>query len=109
MVGIYSHPVFALSKRISFWALAIALSAAPIRAQKGGSSGGSSGGSRGAPTGGFPAGGTTGRPIYSTTDPGSIPNEQPGIFTPTTATLQKSVVNEDESCLPWDVRDVRGS
>jgi tetratricopeptide (TPR) repeat protein len=36
------------------------------------------------------------------------PNSEPGLIVPTSP-LAKPVVAEDESCLPWDVRDVRGA
>jgi tetratricopeptide (TPR) repeat protein len=104
MVGIRNQPVFGCLKPLAFWALAMALSAAPIHAQKGGSSGGGSGGSHGAP------GGVTGsRPTYVPIQPGTQPGADPGLMLPTMETqpLPKPVVVEDESCLPWDLAILR--
>jgi tetratricopeptide (TPR) repeat protein len=90
---------------LSFWALAIALSGLPIRAQKGTPpSGGSGGGSRGMPGGGAPS-----RPVFVPTQPGVQPNTEPVMMVPTTQPLAKPMVAEDESCLPWALPDVRGA
>src|SRR6266566_659838 len=92
-------------KRAAFWALAIALSALPLLAQKGSppTTGGSPGGSRG-PTGGVPRGNSGGTPIQ----PGTQPNT-PGVYIPTMESIPKPVVVEDETCLPWELADTRGA
>src|SRR6202790_1010390 len=104
MVVIRNQPRFARLKHVAFWALGIALSAAPLRAQKGTPPSGGSGGSRG-PTG-VPS---RGHPDTPTMQPGTPPNTQPGVFIPTMEPLPKPVVVEDETCLPWDLPDVRGA
>ena len=88
---------------MAFCALAIALSAFPIRAQKGGTGGaGGGGGSRGPSSGGM-----SGRSNLPTYDPGQPSISESEIFMPTTQTPQKPVVVEDESCLPWDLPGTR--
>jgi tetratricopeptide (TPR) repeat protein len=89
----------------AFWALVIALSAAPLQAQKGGGS--SSSGSKGNTGGGVPA--RSAGPIM---EPGMQPNypaidEMPPVTT--TQPQQKQVAIEDESCLPWELPDARGA
>ncbi|HEV7967715.1 MAG TPA: hypothetical protein VGP19_09105 [Candidatus Acidoferrales bacterium] len=87
------------------WTLGIALSALPIRAQKGGSGGSSgSGGAHGTP-----GEGTVNRPVFIPTQPGVEPETEPGVLTPTPQPIAKPTVVEDESCLPWDLSSVRGS
>jgi len=104
MVGIRNQPGIACLKLLVFWALAIALPALPIRAQKGAPAGGGSGGSHGT----F-GGGTTSRPVYSPTQPGTQPNTETEVPTPSTGSLPKPVMTEDDSCLPWDLSIVRGA
>jgi tetratricopeptide (TPR) repeat protein len=41
--------------------------------------------------------------------PGMQPNPQPGVFIPPMEPLPKPVVVEDETCLPWQLADVRGA
>jgi tetratricopeptide (TPR) repeat protein len=43
--------------------------------------------------------------------PGTEPNPtmEPGVIVPTTEPLQKPVVVEDDSCLPWDFTNARGA
>jgi hypothetical protein len=114
MAVIRNHPGIACLKPVAFWTLAIALSALPIRAQKGGPPSGGSGGNRGgspaggAPGGGAPRGGGPGRPDPPFSQPGIDPNAEPGVFYPTTEPLPKPVVVEDDSCLPWDLPAARG-
>ena len=38
-----------------------------------------------------------------------MPNTQPGVFIPPMEPLPKPMVVEDETCLPWDLPDVRGA
>jgi tetratricopeptide (TPR) repeat protein len=38
-----------------------------------------------------------------------IDNSQPGVFMPTMEPMPKPVVIEDETCLPWDLPDMRGA
>jgi hypothetical protein len=102
MAVLRNQPGSACLKRVVFWALATALSAVPLRAQKGSPPSGGSGGSR-APTEGKP----TGRSGVPTYEPGVQP--QPGVFIPTPQPLPKPVVVEDETCLPWDLPDMRGA
>jgi len=108
MVLFRNKPGIACLKRVVFWALAIALSAVPIRAQKGsppsGGAGGA-GGSRGS-SGAPPP--RSSRPDVSITQPG-MPNTQPGVFSPPMEPLPKPMVVEDETCLPWDLPDIRGA
>ena len=100
-----SQPGIACWKRTAFWALAIALFASPLLAQKSSppTSGGSPGGSRG-PTGGVPRGNSGGAPIQPGTQP-----DTPGVYLPTIEPIPKPVVVEDEACLPWDLADTRGA
>lgn len=94
-------------KLVAFWILGITLSALPTHAQKGApppSGSGGSGGSKGSPGGGFP-GRVTPPPIQ----PGTQPNSIPDVFFPTAEPIQKPVVVEDESCLPWDLAYMRGA
>lgn len=102
MVGTRYPLGFARLKPVAFWALAIALSALPIRAQKGGSSGG---GSRGSSGGG--SGSRSGPPPMM---PGAQPSMgPPSIIIPTPEPIAKPVVVEDEACLPWDLPAMRGA
>src|SRR5271169_6762061 len=98
------QPGIASLKPVAFWTLAIALSAFPIRAQKGSPPGGGSGGSRGGPVGGAPS-----QPVFVPTQPATPPNIQPDVVSPTTDPLPKPVVAEDDSCLPWSLPDARGA
>src|SRR5260370_38678703 len=81
MVVLRINPGIASLKPMAFWALAIALSAVPIRAQKGTPPSSGTGGSRG-PTGGTPPA-RSGGPTFEAaipTQPGAggfIPNMQP--------------------------------
>jgi tetratricopeptide (TPR) repeat protein len=109
MAVIRNQPGVACLKPVAFWTLAIALSASPIRAQKGGPPGGGSGGSRGTPGGGAPRGGGPGRPDPPPIQPGNIPNTERGVFIPPMEQLPKPVVVEDDSCLPWDLPAARGA
>jgi len=97
---------------------AILLCAAPVLAQKGGSTSGGTGGTGGAgggggarpPAGSAPppsTGGWSGRgnPTYG---PG-IDNSQPGVFTQPLDPIPQPTVIEDETCLPWDLPDTRGA
>jgi predicted Zn-dependent protease len=104
MVVIRNQPGMARWKRVVFWALAIALSAVPLQAQKGTPPSGGSGGSRGS-TGGAPRA----RSGNTTTQPRIQPDTQPGVFIPPMEPLPKPVVIEDETCLPWDLPDMRGA
>ena len=105
MVILRNQPGSACWKHAAFWALAIGLSAFPLRAQKSAppTTGGPPGGSRG-PTGGVPRGTSGGTPIQ----PGMQP-DNPGVFIPTIAPIPKPVVVEDETCLPWELADTRGA
>jgi hypothetical protein len=105
MVVVRSNPGIACLKRVVFWALLIALSAVPLQAQKGSPPSGGAGGSRG--SSGTPPPRSS-RPDISTTQPG-MPNTQPGVFIPPMEPLPKPMVVEDETCLPWDLPDVRGA
>jgi tetratricopeptide (TPR) repeat protein len=87
MVVICTQPGIACLKPVAFWALAIALSALPIRAQRG----------------------THGRMSSSYGQPPMLPGTEPGVFIPTMEPLLKPVVVEDESCLPWELPSVRGA
>jgi len=112
MVGTPFKPGFASLKSLVFCALAIALSALPIQAQKGGGGGpgrtggtGGSGGSGG--TRGSPGGGTSSRPIQPSYQPGpTLDTEAEGLI-PTIQPLPKPEVVEDDSCLPWELSDAR--
>jgi hypothetical protein len=105
MIALLNQPGIVRLRPVAFWALAIALSALPIRAQKGGPPGGGSGGSRGTP-----GGGTSGRPVPPPIQPGwTRPNSQPEVLISTPEPLAKPVVVEDEACLPWDLPEVRGA
>jgi tetratricopeptide (TPR) repeat protein len=106
MLVIRNHPGLASLKPVVFLALVAALSALPIRAQKGGSPGGGSGGSKGSPGVGS---GPVIRTMPPPTQPGTDPNMEPGVLLPTMQPLPKPVVIEDESCLPWDLPDMRGA
>jgi Flp pilus assembly protein TadD len=106
MVGKRSQTVFNCLKPLAFWAVAIALSSLSVQAQKGGSSGGGSGGARG-----NPGGVTNSRPTYSPAQPGIQPGADPGLMLPTITPqpMQKPVVADDESCLPWDLPTARNA
>jgi hypothetical protein len=105
MIAFLNQPGIVRLKPAAFWALMIALSALPIRAQKSGPPGGGSGGSRGTP-----GGGSSSRPVPPPIQPGwTQPNSQPEVLIPTPEPLAKPVVVEDEACLPWDLPDVRGA
>ena len=105
MVIFRTQPGIARWKHAAFWALAIALCALPLRAQKSTPppSGGGPGGSR-APTGTTPRGNSGG----ATIQPGMQP-DTPGVYIPTIEPLPKPVLVEDEMCLPWDLPDTRGA
>jgi tetratricopeptide (TPR) repeat protein len=100
MVGMLFQPVFVSWKSVAFCALAIALSALPIRAQKGGSGGGSHGS-----TGGAMSGPSSLPPFQPALQPGPVS----GVVIPTTQPMQKPAVVEDESCFSWDLAQVRGA
>src|SRR5216683_8250346 len=104
MIALLSQPGIARLKPVASCALAIALSALPIRAQKGSPPGGGSGGSRGTP-----GGGTSSRPFPPPLQPGMQPNPDPGVFLPTPEPIKKPVVVEDEACFPWDLSEGRGA
>jgi tetratricopeptide (TPR) repeat protein len=104
MVSICSQPGIACLRTVVFSVLAIALSAVPIRAQKGNPSTGGSGGSRGSASG--EASGRFGVPPLQ---PWARRNMEPKVFIPIVEPLPIPVMVEDESCLPWDVTDVRGA
>jgi tetratricopeptide (TPR) repeat protein len=89
-------------KPVAFWTLAIALSALPIRAQKGIHPPTGPGGSRGSP-----GRGTSSWPDPPPMQPRAQPNTEPGVIAPTTEPIPKPVVVEDDSCLPWDLPAVR--
>jgi hypothetical protein len=93
-------------KRVGFWALAIVLCSAPTMAQKGAPSGGGSRGSGG--TGGPPRSDRPPSGGMPTTQP-RIDTSQPGVFIPTVAAIPQPMVIEDETCLPWDLPDMRGA
>jgi len=89
-------------KRVVFCALALALSAMPVRGQRNSGAGGTRG--------------TSGVPQQSSN--AGMPQPQPGIMQPntqpdvpnlTTQTGSKPFVVEDETCLPWNLSDMRGS
>jgi predicted Zn-dependent protease len=92
-------------KHVALWALALALSALPLRAQRGG---GGSVGSRGS-TGGMPSGNSGVAPSQPGVQPGVQPNMGSELPPLTTQPLPKPVIIEDETCLPWDLADVRGA
>ena len=102
MFGVRTQSEFARLKPVVFWALAIALSASSIRAQKGSPPSGGSGGSRGAPGGGAPV-----RTAPPPIEPGMQPNMGPEIVVPPMQPLPKPVVVEDEACFPWNLGDAR--
>jgi hypothetical protein len=104
MVVLRSYVGLTYFKRVGLCVLAIASLTLPMHAQRGGgSSGGGTGGTRG-PSG---SGGSTRPPVIQ---PGNDPNIDPGmIYFPTPEPMPKPVVVEDESCLPWDLPDVRGA
>lgn len=93
------QPGIACIGPVAIWALAMALSAMPIRAQKVGSGPGGARGTVG--------GGTISRPIYLPTEPGTQPNAEPGVIVPTPEPLAKPAAVEDESCLPWALPPTR--
>src|SRR5882762_3208490 len=104
MLVLRNKPGIACLKHIVFWAIAVAVSAVPLRAQKGTPPSGGSGGSHG-PTGGKPPV-SSGGPTF---DPGMQPQPGFGVFVPTLEPLPKPVVIEDEMCLPWDLPATRGA
>jgi tetratricopeptide (TPR) repeat protein len=108
MLGLRYKPGIAYSKSVVFWVLAISLLALPTHAQKGGGAappGGSGGGSRGTTGGAGPP-----RAVPPPIMPGSGPEMEPGVIIPATMQpLPKPTVPEDESCLPWDLPNVRGA
>jgi tetratricopeptide (TPR) repeat protein len=91
MVVIRNQPGIACLKPLVFWALAIALSAMPTRAQRG-----------------F-RGGTSSYSGPLPTQPGLQLYAELGVLVPTTEPLSKPLMVEDESCLPWDLSEVRGA
>src|ERR1700731_4033122 len=107
MVVLRNKPAIASLKHMAFWALAIALAALPLWAQKGGPPSGGTGGSGGSrgPTGGTPPA-RSGGPTF---DPGIQPQPGVGVFMPTMEPIPKPMVVEDEMCLPWDLPDMRGA
>ena len=106
--------------RVVLWVFVMASCAMPVLAQKGPPSGGA-GGTRGTGgTGGTsgmggsrPSGGTgvsPGSGGWSTHDTGpGIDNSRPGVFLPNVEPIPQPTVVEDETCLPWDVPDMRGA
>jgi tetratricopeptide (TPR) repeat protein len=104
MVNIRTQPGIAFWKHAAFCAFALALSAVPLGAQRGGGSGASRGSTGAAPSG------NSGVPTYQ---PGVQPNTQtnmdPDAPMTTTQPLPKAVIVEDETCLPWNLSDVRGA
>ena len=104
MVVMGNQPGIAFRKYSAFCALAIALSAAPLRAQR--SAPPSGGAGRGNPRPTAPA--PTGTP--PTTQPACNPTTNPNdVFLPTTQPPSRPVIVEDDACLPWDAPDVRGA
>jgi tetratricopeptide (TPR) repeat protein len=98
---------------MAFCVLAIALSAAPLCAQKGGPVGGSGGGrGSGGPAGGSSGGGSRGTPggpgVYNG-QPSIRSETQQSTVMPDLAPLPKPTIVEDEACLPWAVSEVRGA
>ena len=87
MVVIRNQPGIACLRSVAVWALAIALSALPIRAQLN----------------------TRGRMNSRYGQPPMLPGTEPGVFISTMEPLLEPVVVEDESCLPWDLPDIRGA
>jgi hypothetical protein len=81
--------------------LCFSVSALPIRAQRGASGGGSRG------IGGGIA--TSTNTTFPPVEPGRNPNTEPGTIVPATKTTQKPVVNDDESCLPWNLPAVQAA
>jgi TolA-binding protein len=104
MVGVGNQPGIACLKRVAFWALLIAISALPLRAQKGGGAPSGSGGSRGAP--GL---GTVGRSNPPPIQPGMQPETNSEVPTPAMQPPVKSAEAQDESCFPWELPDARGA
>jgi cytochrome c-type biogenesis protein CcmH/NrfG len=100
-------------ERMAFCVLAIALSAGPLCAQKGGPAGGSGGGrGSGAPGGGSSGGGsrdTSGGPSVYNAQPTGRPGIQQSSVVPDLAPLPRASIVEDEACLPWVVSEVRGA
>jgi hypothetical protein len=109
MVGMRYHPGFVSWKCMALCALAIALFALPVRAQKGGTGGkGGSGGTGGAGgSRGSPGAGSSGGLNLPTYEPGQPTEPGYGVLYPTTQPQQKPVVVEDESCLPWELPPAR--
>jgi tetratricopeptide (TPR) repeat protein len=91
----------ACRKHVASCALAFALFAIPVWAQKGSTGSGGSHGTVG--------GGTINRPVYMPTEPGTQPNSQPGVIVPTAEPIAKPVAPEDESCLPWALPKARST
>src|SRR6202795_5035937 len=110
MVVMRNLPGIVCLKRVVFWALAIVLSGVPLLAQKGSPPSGGSGGNRGSGgSSGSGGGQPRGHSDIPTMQPGTQPNTQPGVFIPAMEPIPKPVVIEDETCLPWDLPDVRGA
>lgn len=96
------------AKQVVYGVMAVAMLAAPLRAQKGGASGGGGRSSGGPPPTARSSGGT------ASNYPSGIygqPSMQPGIQMPTTTMqpLPQATVVEEERCLPWDLSQVRGA
>jgi tetratricopeptide (TPR) repeat protein len=94
------QPRIAFWRHVAFCALTLAMSSVPLRAQRGGAAGASRGSVGGTENGNF--GG-------SPTQPAAQPNSQPGVPTPSIEPLPKPEIVEDETCLPWNLSDVRGA
>jgi tetratricopeptide (TPR) repeat protein len=105
MVKMRCQTGIAYFKSVGLEAFAIVLFALPVGAQKAGPPPGGSGGGRGTPGGG----GTVSRPFPPPIQPGIQPNTEPGVINSTTVPLPKPAVPNDESCLPWDLSDLRGT
>jgi tetratricopeptide (TPR) repeat protein len=84
-------------KSLAIGAMAIALSALPIQAQRGSAPSGGSGASRRSPGIGGPI-----RPFPPPLQPGVQPDPN-GVIIPTPEQISKPVVVQDEACLPWDL------
>jgi tetratricopeptide (TPR) repeat protein len=93
MAAVRFQPGIACLKSVVLWTIAIALSALPIRAQKGAPPPGGSGGSSGWP------------PIQ----PARPPVTQPVTALPTMEPLPKPLATEGETCLPWALPGVHGA
>jgi tetratricopeptide (TPR) repeat protein len=91
----------ACKRRVACWIFAMAFTAGPVCAQKGGTGSGGSHGTVG--------GGVGGRAVYQPIDPGTQPNSQPGVIVPAAEPIAKPVMPEDESCLPWTLPDARST